>query len=192
MNRYGSFQQLCQTFSFGIIDKVATVPLRACGGSAPSLVRLDTTYGNGSSEAWLYDILQATFAMLGVTSEKLSQLQILDISRSISSQYRNMKVTEFLLFLSNFKAGKYGRFYGGDSYVLVIMKALDKFYNEERVKYIEELERQERTRKFKESQKGVISFDEFKKTEQFKKLQEELKGKGEDIIKENPLKPFIC
>ena len=162
-NRYGNYQNFCNTFSYGLMNKVANAPLRACGGTAPSLVRLDTTYGNGAAQTWLYDILQATFAVLGVNEDKFSKEQILDLACTISSQYRNLKVTEMMLFLARFKAGKYGRFYGGDSYALVITEALEKFYYGERVNILKQVEEKEWEEKQKEMMKNAITFEEYRR-----------------------------
>lgn len=145
------------------MNTVAKYPIRACGGVAPSLVRIDKTYGNGSSDAWLYDVLQATLVFLGVGEDKFRKEQILDLAKTITSQYPAIKVSEILLFLARFKSGKYGRFYGDSSYALVIMESLDKFYNGECADYRRQAREQEEERKRKEDAKNAISFEEYRR-----------------------------
>lgn len=145
------------------MNTVAKYPIRACGGVAPSLVRIDKTYGNGSSDAWLYDVLQATLVFLGVGEDKFRKEQILDLARTITSQYPTIKVSEILLFLARFKSGKYGRFYGDSSYALVIMEGLDKFYNGECADYRRQARKQEEEEKRKADDKNAISFEEYRR-----------------------------
>ena len=168
MTRYGNFQNFCATFSYALMHKVANAPLRACGGTAPSFVRLDTTYGQGAAQTWLYDILQATFAVLGVNNDKLSKEQIFDLACTIASQYRNLKVTEMMLFLIRFKSGKFGRFYGGDSYALTITEALEKFYYGERINLLSQIEEQEKEKQRKGQMQGNMSFEEYKRMKEAK------------------------
>jgi hypothetical protein len=71
-------------------------------------------------------------------------------------------VVEFLLFVTRFEGGKYGRFYGGDSYALVVTEALNKFLVE-REHYYADIERIRNEKKEQESKKKAISFDEYKR-----------------------------
>lgn len=159
--RYGDFKQFSSTINYNIIDTVARYPLRACGGFAPSLARVEKTYGKGTSATWVYDTLQATLLFLGVTEDKFSQMHVLELAKTIASQYFMLKTTEVLLFLARFKGGKYGRFYGGDSYALVIMEALDKFYTQDRKEILRELNNQEQERKREEYKKNVMTREEW-------------------------------
>lgn len=180
MTKYGDFKTFSNTFSYNLMNTVAKYPVRACSGVAPSLVRMDRTYGNGSAETWLYDVLQATFAMLGVNEDKLSKPQILDLASTIASQYRNIKVTEVLLFLARFKSGKYGRFYGGDSYALIITESLEKFYNEERTELLRQARQQEEEQKRKNYAKDAITFEEYRRRVGGKTNLDTMFGYGEE------------
>ena len=64
--------------------------------------------------------------------------------------------------MSRFKAGKYGRFYGGDSYALVVTEAMSQFMVE-RENYYAEIERERTEKKIAESKKGAITFEEYKR-----------------------------
>lgn len=129
---------------------------------SPSLVRIDVTYGKGSSSSWLFSILQGMFVFLGVTEDKFSKEQVYNLACNIAANYKTLKVVEILLFISRFEAGKYGRFYGGDSYALVITESLNKFMVE-REHYYADIERERAEKHIEESKKGTISFEEYKK-----------------------------
>ena len=107
------------------------------------------------------------FIFLGVTNDKFSKEQIYNLARNISSNYKTLKVTEVLLFVSRFETGMYGRFYGDTSYVLVVGEALSQFLVE-REHYYADIERQRAEKKIEESKKGAISFDEYKRMKEAK------------------------
>ena len=73
-----------------------------------------------------------------------------------------LKAAEIMLFLSRFKAGMYGKFYGGDSYALTVTTALQKFM-EERASWLDKIEREETQRRMDESMKNAITFEEYKR-----------------------------
>ena len=129
---------------------------------SPTLVRIDLTYGKGSSANWLFSILQCMFLFLGVTNDKFSKEQIFNLACNIYNNYKTLKVVEVLLFVTRFEAGRYGRFYGDTSYALVVGDALSQFMVE-REHYYADIERERAEKKIAESKKGAISFDEYKK-----------------------------
>lgn len=110
----------------------------------------------------MYNILQGMFVFLGVTNEKFSKEQIYNLACNIYANYKTLKVVEFLLFITRFEAGKYGRFYGDTSYALVVGDALNQFMVE-REHYYADIERQRAEKKIEESKKGAITFEEYKR-----------------------------
>lgn len=102
------------------------------------------------------------FVFLGVTNEKFSKEQVYNLACNICANYKTLKVVEFLLFVTKFEAGKYGRFYGDTSYALVVGDALNQFMIE-REHYYADIERQRAEKKIEESKKGTITFDEYKR-----------------------------
>ena len=134
---------------------------------SPTFVRIDLTYGKGSSANWMYNILQGMFVFLGVTNDKFSKEQIYNLACNIYANYKTLKVVEFLLFVTRFEAGKYGRFYGDTSYALVVGDALNQFMVE-REHYYADIERQRAEKKIEESKKGTITFDEYKRIKEAK------------------------
>ena len=129
---------------------------------SPTFVRIDITYGKGSSVSWIYNILQGMFVFLGVTNDKFSKEQIYNLACNIYANYKTLMVVEFLLFVSRFEAGKYGRFYGDTSYALTVGDALNQFMVE-RERYYEDIERLRAEKKREEEKRNTISFEEYKR-----------------------------
>lgn len=144
------------------MNDIVANPIECFRQETPTLVRMDVTYGQEASATWLYDVLQGMFLFLGVSNDKFKRVQVYDLARTIASQYKTLKVAEILLFVSRFKAGKYGRFYGGDSYALVLTEAMNKFMVE-REHYYADIERMETERRIEEGKKNTITFEEYKK-----------------------------
>lgn len=165
--RYGSFVQLSSRFSYARMNDIVQNPMEVFRRDSPTLVRIDVTYGRGSSASWLYDILQSMFIFLGVTDDKFSKEQVYDLARTISAQYKTLKMAEILLFVSRFKAGKYGRFYGDTSYALTVTEAL-KTFEAEREHYYADIEREKREKSVEEGKKGVVTFEEYKRMKEAK------------------------
>lgn len=102
------------------------------------------------------------FVFLGVTNDKFSKEQVYNLACNIYANYKTLKVVEFLLFVTRFEGGKYGRFYGGDSYALVVTEALNKFMVE-REHYYADIERIRAEKKIEESKKDTITFEEYRR-----------------------------
>lgn len=160
--RYGSFVQFSNRFSYARMDDIVQVPSECFRRESPTLVRIDITYGRGSSASWLYDLLQSMFIFFGVTSERFSKEQVFDLARTIASQYKTLKVAEILLFVARFKAGKYGKFYGDTSYALTVTDALNQFMVEREHHYAD-IEREKRERITEEGKQGTITLEEYKR-----------------------------
>ena len=144
------------------MNDIVKNPIECFRRDSPSLVRIDITYGDEASATWLYDVLQGMFLFLGVNNDKFKKEQVYDLARTMTSQYKTLKVAEILLFVSRFKAGKYGRFYGGDSYALVVTEAINQFMVE-REHYYADIERQRAEKKREEGKQNTISFEEYKR-----------------------------
>ena len=160
--RYGSFTQLSNKFSYANKNAFVQDTLACFRRDSPTFVRIDITYGKGSSANWLYNILQGMFVFLGVTNDRFSKEQVYNLACNIYANYKTLKVVEFLLFVTRFEGGKYGRFYGGDSYALVVTEALNKFLVE-REHYYADIERMRNDKRIEESKKDTITFEEYKR-----------------------------
>ena len=149
-------------FSYANKKNFVAVPMDCFRRDSPSHGRIDITYGRGSAANWLFGILQGMFVFLGVTNDKFSKEQIYNLACNIYANYKTLKVVEFLLFVTKFEAGKYGRFYGDTSYALVVGDALSQFMVE-REHYYADIERERTEKKIAESKKGAITFEEYKR-----------------------------
>jgi len=165
--RYGSFIQLSNKFSYANKGMFVQDAVACFRRESPTFVRIDITYGKGSSANWMYNILQGMFVFLGVTNDKFSKEQIYNLACNIYANYKTLKVVEFLLFVTKFEAGKYGRFYGDTSYALTVGDALNQFMIE-REHYYADIERQRAEKKIAESKKGAVTFEEYKRMKEAK------------------------
>ena len=125
-------------------------------------MRIDITYGKGSAISWLYDVLQGMFLFLGVNTERFGKEQIYNLACNIYANYKTLKVVEFLLFVTRFEGGRYGKFYGDTSYALTVTEALSKFMVE-REHYYADIERMRAEKASEESKKNAITFEEYKR-----------------------------
>ena len=160
--RYGSFTQLSNKFSYANKNTFVQDAMACFRRDSPTFVRIDITYGRGSSANWIYNILQGMFIFLGVTNDRFSKEQVYNLACNIYANYKTLKVVEFLLFVTRFEGGRYGRFYGGDSYALVVTEALNKFMVE-REHYYADIERMRADKRIAEGKKGAITFEEYKR-----------------------------
>ena len=160
IQRYGDFAHLSSKFSYmnkGMFVQNATACFRR---DSPSFVRMDITYGKGSSANWIYNILQGMFVFLGVTEDRFSKEQVYNLACNIYANYKTLKVVEFLLFVTRFEGGRYGKFYGDTSYALTVADALNKFMAEREHAYAD-IERMRLEEKIEDGKRNTISLDEY-------------------------------
>ena len=160
--RYGSFVQLSNKFSYANKNTFVQDATACFRRDSPTFVRIDITYGRGSSANWIYNILQGMFIFLGVTNDKFSKEQVYNLACSIYANYKTLKVVEFLLFVTRFEGGRYGKFYGDTSYALTVTDALNRFMVE-REHYYADIERARAEKKIEESKKDTITFEEYRR-----------------------------
>ena len=134
--KYGTFEGLMSRTSFEKVP-VLSVDFRKLldAKDVPSLVRLDQTFGVGSSQTWLFTHLKQLLVICGITNEKMDEKQIKALANVIIGNFPSMKLTEFMLFESWFMGGRYSQFYGETSYFLTITRSLQTFNVELRKLY---------------------------------------------------------
>jgi len=162
VKKYGDFTSFSNRFSYARMNTITAAPSICFRADSPSLTRINITYGKGSAATWLYEALQSTFLFLGVDNTKFRKEQVFDLAQTITNNYGMLKAAEIMFFLSRFKAGMYGKFYGGDSYALTVTTALQKFM-EERASWLDRIEKEETQRRMDESMKNAITFEEYKR-----------------------------
>lgn len=179
-HRYGTAEQLIARFC---PDKQYTWcrlhRQRMFTGDAPSLTKVAEQYGDGTAMSWLSKQLQNLSEFSGA-HDKLTPQQILQLSSLILEEYGHYKLTELMVFFHDYKAGRFGTFYGSVD-PLTIMKSLREFWRvqcEELTKYYaEEKERerqeyeQEVQRKSEELMQGLIERAEYMDFEALGKIQ---------------------
>ena len=99
--KYGTFEKLMSRTSFEKVP-VLSVDFRKLldAKDVPSLVRLDQTFGVGSSQTWLFTHLKQLLVICGITKEKMDEKQIEALANVIIGNFPSMKLTEFMLFES--------------------------------------------------------------------------------------------
>ncbi len=142
LQKYGSLDGVMERLSFDKVSIVGNDVRMALTANVPSFVRLDRTFGKGSARRWLFEHLKSLFLVFSIASDKMDNIQIVELADTITARFPWLKLTEFMLFECYFKSGKYGRFYGENSYFLVITEALTKFLQERNQLYAM-LEREE-------------------------------------------------
>ncbi len=158
--RYGDYNAFCHTFMPHHQNVYCTDILRCITGTAPTLAMVAEAYpsrGN-SAAAWLVVQLKDLSDFCGCR-DKLGEGQYVDLSRRIVSKYSYLKVTELMLFLSWFKEGRYGHFYGSVDPVLLFC-ALGKFVGE-RNAILTRQEDQQRTRQRDEWRRRAVTYEEY-------------------------------
>ena len=129
IDRYGTALQFGKTFNPSMQNEYARKYHDRCFiGHAPSLNLVIDAYGDDVCKGWLMLQLKNVNLAAGGSdpNKKMTPEQIADTAETIMANYPALKVSELMLFFSQFKAGKYGRFYGAiDS--MVITEALSKF-----------------------------------------------------------------
>lgn len=93
---------------------------------SPTLLVIEKAYGDGSAVQWIMMQL-AEFNEYCGKKEKLDDWQIENLAKGILSQYSQLKASEFLLFLSQYRNGKYGPLYGSVDPIEFMAVLKDKF-----------------------------------------------------------------
>lgn len=145
-------------------------------GTAPTLVslrKLDDT----ADQQWLIPRLWNLSEFSG-SSKKITKEQLRELAGVIAAEYYFLKVTELMVFFFQFKAGRYGKFYGNVD-PMTITSALREFADERNVIYIkheQELRDKQKAIDDAESRKNAITYEQW----QVLKKQKEANGQIPD------------
>ena len=112
-------------------------------GQAPTLNVIAQAYGINHLLSWL-EIQLAALAEYAGARDKMTEEALHDLATIILAKYWYLRLSEFMLFIAEFKAGTYGRFYGAVD-PMVIGEALRRF-DEQRQQEMDRIERQDRQR----------------------------------------------
>ena len=90
-------------------------------GNYPTLAELKAAYGTNAPMIWLVPQLYHLSEYCGC-KDKLTEKQLEECAYIIASEYYYLKVSELMLWLHRFKAGKYGRFFNRYSALRCLFK----------------------------------------------------------------------
>lgn len=141
--------------------------LRCVAGNAPTLEELNRQFGEGMAQEWLtYQIID--FSEFCGVRQKITAMQLQQVAMLLTSEYKKMKVTDFMLFFRRFKLGYYGQLFGAFDPLLLTNKFLE--YKKERSAIIikmREKEQKDNRNKVK-SKENYISYEEWQNIKQRK------------------------
>ena len=113
---------------------------RCLVGDCPTIADVRQIWGEIPASIWLGNQINDLSEYTGVKNELL-QDQKEETARVIMSEFYYLKLSEFMLFFFQFKAGRYGKFYGAVD-PLVITEAMQKF-KKWRCDMLQQIERQD-------------------------------------------------
>ena len=131
------------------VDKTKLLSaVRNLDGTPLSPEQKDYLFGLLEARGWITYHLADMFDYCSI-HDKPSSEQMVDLAQIILTDNPNLNAAEFLLFIFQFKAGKYGRFFGTID-PLVVTTALNDFKNYRREKLIQYRDEEEAIRKQQE------------------------------------------
>lgn len=142
--------QLLTRFNPDVQRLCATNVDRCFTGDAPTLLEVRRVYSPATVDSWLDVQLSDLIVFCGVKGkDEFSASAIVDaLTAVIADNFGYLKLSELMLFFQQFKAGRYGRFYGSVD-PLVITSALQSFldFRAERIAAINKAQIREEGRK---------------------------------------------
>lgn len=109
---------------------------------------LDVAYKSGCAAAWLAEHIGELNTFSG--SKNMDDAQVKNLARMLAAEYKDMKISQMMLFFYRFKRGDFGKFYGMVD-PMVITCALKDFVSDceaKRSRYLqEEYERKDNERR---------------------------------------------
>lgn len=141
-------------------------------GDTPTIFEVRRAYSSATVDSWL-DIQLADLVRFCGVKGKEEFSQIIDpVIQVVSDNFGYLKLSELMLFFQQFKAGRYGRFYGTVD-PMVITEALQQFleFRSERLALIErsrrraEQARRQAERAERELRGELLTAEEWKELE---------------------------
>ena len=147
-------------------------------GGSPTLAVMNSTFGAGTAEVIIASKLsclnQYTNAKVKITPAQADELATSIVA---DPDLRGMKGDVFALFFELLKTGKFGELYNIVDAVSICAK-LRQFYLQceaKRKVWSEHLEHEREANALEQHRKSAITFDEFKKTEAYKRIATQCK-----------------
>lgn len=156
--RYGSKESMLAKFSPDRQAQFSQFPERCITGDCPTLSEVTRMYGVATAEAWL-EIQLRDLSEYSGAKEKLRIEQLAESARIIYASRFWLKLSEVMLFFSQMKGGRYGKFYGAVD-PMMISSALREF-DRYRSGVIEAADQRERQRRSEAEREGCCSREEY-------------------------------
>lgn len=161
--------QLLTRFNPDVQRFCATHVDRCFTGDAPTLFEVGKVYSPEAVDSWLDAHITNLVVFCGVKGKNEYSAIVDAVTAVIADNFGYLKLSELMLFFQQFKAGKYGRFYGAVD-PLIITEALQAFldFRADRLAVIERerrrLEEQKREveRAEQERRGELLTADEWK------------------------------
>lgn len=158
LEKHGDAKQFMVRFNPKSQREVCADTKMCIMGDYPTLAEVRTAYGSKIPSAWLVPQLYDLSEYCGC-KDKLSVNTLEELASVIAEEFYFLKISEVMLFLRRFKAGRYGRFYGRVD-PLIIMQSLREFIKERAV-VIDTAEQEKAAQKRKEWGKQDITLQEW-------------------------------
>ena len=155
--RYGNVREMLIALSPALQIELFRDKDKCFFGDYPTLAELNVAYSPKAAQAWLIPQLTDLSEFCGAKG-KLTENQLAQCAEIIVCDYYYLKVSELMLFFSNMKRCKYGKFYGAID-PMVILSALDDFLQERTYAYEERLQAEQRKTR-EESMKNACTWEE--------------------------------
>lgn len=135
MQKYGNRESFLAKFNPSAQYEICTSDGNCFFGEYPTLDGLRVAYGNNAPVMWLIPQLFDLSEYSGCGS-KMNEAQLEECATVITQNFGFLKVSEFMLFMWQFKSGRYGRFYGSIDPLIITVSLRDflreRFYAHER------------------------------------------------------------
>lgn len=159
-SRYGDARSFLETFNPSLQAACAAHPAHCYFGKAPCLSAVARAYGYTVCASWLETQIRDLANYAGAR-DKLTATQSQQTAAAIMTGFPHLNVAEVMLFLSRFKAGKYGKFYGAVD-PLAITSALQAFCKQ-RVSEITAIEMERERIEAARPREGCVSREEYER-----------------------------
>jgi hypothetical protein len=144
-------------------------------GNSPTLAVMNSTFGNGTAEVIiakkLCDLNLYTNVKVKITPQ---QADAMATSLAADESLKGLKGDVLALFFERLKTGAFGELYNIVDAVSICAK-LRQFHKDCEAKrriWSESVEREQFEKEMREHRKSAITFDEFKKSDAYKKLSQ--------------------
>lgn len=143
--QYPSGAQLLAIYNPDVTCRVLAIRdrRRIYFGQVPTLNVVSEAYGRNEAVAWVEIQLESLSEYAGAR-EKLTPAVLHELASIVVAKYWYLRLSEFMLFVAEFKAGTFGRFYGTVD-PMVIGDALRRF-DRQRQEDMDRIVREDRQR----------------------------------------------